>query len=115
MTINNLTKLSAPSVRDLTISCGVKQILIGSYNTIGEDHTFFDILSHLSSKLIELSIINFGCYFKELAKGNKLETLWIKIENATDKTYDVIASKIKENTSLWMNTNNVSAYDAHQL
>ena len=100
-------------------------MLISGNHTIGEDHTLLDILSNPSSRLILLSLKHTGLsssaaisLFTEAAKGNKLQTLYINIDNPTDKTYDIITTTMKENTSfvhLWIqDTAGVSAEDAQR-
>ncbi|XP_065913287.1 protein NLRC5-like isoform X2 [Dysidea avara] len=121
---NNLTQSSSSSIRDLTIHCGVELLWIDGNHTIGEDHTLFNILSHPSSKLTLLSIMYTKLssnaaiiLFTELAKGNKLQELYINIDDPTNETYDVITTTMKENTSLVllvMNTDDVSAEDAQR-
>jgi len=104
---NNLTQSSSSYIRDLTIHRGLKCLWIDGNRTIGENHTLFSILSHPSSKLTLLSIMHTGLssraaisLFRELAKGNKLHILYVHIYNPTDKTLDVIATTMKENTSI---------------
>jgi len=121
---NNLTQLSSSCVKDLTIHCKVKGLWISGNPSIGEDHSFFDILSHPFSELTSLTILNTelsSCavisLFTELAKGNILEQLRINFSDITSDTYDVICAAMKENTSLvrlFMNTYRVSVEDAQQ-
>ena len=122
---NSLTQSSSSPIKDLTIHCGVEYLLVDGSHTIGEDHTLFNILSHPSSRLTHLLLVNDTglsssatiSLFTELAKSNKLQTLLININNLTDESCDVITATMKKNASLaclWMATCDVSAEDAQR-
>ena len=104
---NDLTKASSSLVKDLTIHCGVEGLWISGNHTIGEDHSFFSILSHPSSKLTTLTILYTDLsssavtsLFTELTKGNILKQLRLSFTNTADDTFKVISAAMKENTSL---------------
>ena len=125
LSYNDLTQSSSSTIRDLTIHCGIEYLWIDNNYTVGEDHTLFSILSHPRSRLMLLSIMQTGLssmaaitLFTELAKGNKLQQLSVTFNDSTDELFDVIAAKMKENTSLVcldMNTDDVKVYDAQQI
>ena len=122
---NGLTQSSSFSIKDLVIHCGVEHLWVAGNCIIGKDCILFNVLSHPSSRLTSLSIFRTGLsssaaisLFSELAKGNRLEKLFINIDNATDETYDAITASMKKNTSLicmMMNIDDVSAEDAQQI
>jgi len=120
-----LTSLSSSSISDLTIHCRVEELLIGGNWTIGEDAALYDMLSHPSSRLVGLSMYYTSLssasailLFTALAKGNKLQRLDLTYNDITDDACDVIASLLKENTSLvklWIFGNKISANAAQHL
>jgi len=85
----------------------VEKLDIGYNDTIGEDPTLYDMLSHPSSRLVtlnmrvtSLSTTSTIILFTALAKGNKLQWLNISGNPITDEACDVIATTMKKNTSL---------------
>ncbi|XP_065918252.1 nucleotide-binding oligomerization domain-containing protein 1-like isoform X2 [Dysidea avara] len=104
---NSLTRSSSSSIRDLTIHCKVRSLLINRNHTIGEDPALFDILFHPSSKLVELSMWKTSLsssstivLFTSLAKGQKLQRLAISYDCNIEEACNVIASSLQTNTSL---------------
>ena len=104
---NGLTRSSSSSISDLTIHCRVEVLSIDGNYTIGEDPALYDMLSHPSSRLVtlgkwdtSLSSSSTIVLFTALAKGDKLQQLYIRDNLFTDKACDVIAATMKNNTSL---------------
>ena len=104
---NDLTAVSSSAISDLTISCRVKILIIGSNNTIGEDDRLYRILTDHSSMVEELYIhyTNLSSsaaikLFTSLSEAKKLRILDIKQNNITDEACDAIIMAMKKNTSL---------------
>ena len=104
---NGFTRSSSSSISDLTIHCRVEELNISDNDTIGEDPTLYNMLTHPSSRLVELcmwgtslSSTSAIILFTELAKGNKLKELYIRHNPITDEACGVIATTINNNTSL---------------
>ena len=122
---NNLTRSSSSSISDLTIHCRVEVLSISGNHTIGEDPALYNMLTHPSSRLVELNMSHTSLsspsaitLFTELAKGNKLKVLHITNNLITDEACDVIATTMKNNTSLvvlWMLDNKISGEAAQCL
>ena len=107
LSFNGLTKLSSSSISDLTVHCKVKELNISGNNSIAEDPALYNMLSNPSSKLEILYMYLTGLsstsaivLFTALAKGNKLKQLYIINNLISDEACDVIATTMKENTSL---------------
>ena len=112
---NNLTRSSSSSISDLTIHCRVEELIISGNNTIAEDPALYNMLTHPSSRLVTLYMIGTSLsstsaitLFTALTKGNKLKVLHINNNLITDEACDVIATTMKNNTSLvrlgmWLN------------
>jgi len=43
---NGLTRSSSSSICDLAIHCRVEELVVRGNDYIGEDHTFYEIVSH---------------------------------------------------------------------
>ena len=87
--------------------CRVEKLGIGGNVQIGEDHALYNILSHSSSRLLQLYMWETNlsttaaiALFNELIKGNKLQDLGISCNDITDGACDIIAFALKETTSL---------------
>ena len=105
LTFNDLTLSSSAFVSDLTMRCGVKELMMIGCPTIGEGHALYDILSHSFSLLVELNMHAVSSstaivLFTALAKGNKLQVLSINNISLSTIVCNVIADTMKENTSL---------------
>ena len=107
LSVNGLTRSSSSYISNLVLHCRVKKLQINGNHTIGEDPTLYDMLSHPSSRLVELSMINTSLsststivFFTALGKGNKLQQLNVNLNHITDEACDVIVTTIKSNTSL---------------
>ena len=122
---NGLTRSSASLIGDLSIHCNVEELAIGDNYAIGEDSTLYNMLSHPSSRLTRLYMENTSLsaasamvLFTAVAKGNKLQLLYISQNNITDDAGDVIAASLKINSSLcWlrMRSNKISAKTAQHV
>jgi len=119
-----LTMLSSSIISDLTIHCGVEVLVISGNHFIEEDLTLYDMLSHPSSRLVELYMQGTGLptstivVFTALTKQNKLQKLSIDHNLITDEACDVVASSLKHNTSLvklWLPHNQISSQAAECL
>ena len=103
---NNLTKLSSFSISDLAIHCRVEELVINDNHTIGEGHTFFNMLSSpsmLTTLYIgetALSSDAAAVLFTILVDNNTLQQLNIGDNDITDETCSVIAATMKKNTTL---------------
>ena len=120
---NSLTRSSSSAISDLVIHCQVEVLWVFNNQTIGEDHSLYDMLSHPSSKLLELYMLATSlsstatiALFTALAVGNKLRHLDISLGYITDEACDAIVTSLKENTSLVVlkMTNNAISAEAVQ-
>ena len=107
LSFTGLTGSSSSSISDLVIHCKVQVLLINGNHNIGEDPALYNMLSHPSSSLVRLEILGTNLtassaitLFTALAKGNKLQWLIINYNPITDEACDVIATSLKDNTSL---------------
>ena len=122
---NGFTRSSSSSINDLTIHCRVEELNIRGNHTIGEDPALYNMLTHPSSGLVTLNMMFTSLssssaitLFTELSKGNKLKELNIINNLITDEACDVIATTMKNNTSLvwlWMSANKISGEAAQRL
>ena len=104
---NDLTAVSSSAISDLTISCGVKKLVISHNDIVGEDYALYKILTDRSSMLEELYMYftKLSSYaaiqlFTALSEAKKLRILWIHNNNINDAACDAIAMAMKKNTSL---------------
>jgi len=120
---NSLTSSSSSAISDLVIHCQVEVLWVCSNPTIGEDHSFYDMLSHPSSRLVELYMMATSlsstatiALFTALAIGNKVRHLDISLGYINDEPCDAIVTSLKENTSLVVlkMTNNTFSAEAVQ-
>ena len=107
LSANDLTSSSSALISDLTIHCRVELLRISGNHNIGENPALYDMLSHPSSMLIKLRMVVTSlssssaiALFTALAKGNKLQQLFLGENNITDEACDAIASTLSNNTSL---------------
>ena len=122
---NGFTRSSSSSISDLIIHCRVEELNISGNHTIGEDPALYNMLTHPSSRLVKLDMMFTSLsspsaitLFTALAKGNKLRELNISNNLITDEACDVIATTMKNNTSLvvlWMWGNKISGEAAQRL
>ena len=105
--LNDLTAVSSSAISDLTISCGVKKLVISHNDIVGEDCVLYKILTDHSSMLEELYMYftKLSSYaaiqlFTALSEAKKLRILWIYNNNINDGACDAIAMAMKKNTSL---------------
>ena len=122
---NGLTKSFSSSISHLTNHCRVEVLEINGNNTIGEDPALYNMLSHPSSRLVRLYMVDTSLstysviiLFTALAKGNKLQQLYIDKNPFTNEACDVIATTMKTNTSLiWlgMSVSKISGETAQHL
>ena len=122
---NGFTRSSSSFISDLIIHCRVEELYINGNDTIGEDPALYNMLTHPSSRLVELYMISTSLsspsaitLFTALSKGNKLKVLYIINNPITDEACDVIATTMKNNTSLvelWMSGNKISGEAAQCL
>ena len=104
---NGLTTLSSPLIRNITVSCNVKELwLNGNYN-IGEDEQLYSILTSPSTMLETLCMNNTHLssraaitLFNTLKDNNKLKQLNIASNEITDGATDAITTALKENNCL---------------
>ena len=81
---NGLTRTSSPSICDVTIHCRVEELVVRGNDYIGEDHAFYDIISHPSSTVVRLnmSFTRLTCssatvlFIAALTKGKTLQQLY---------------------------------------
>ena len=121
--LNGFTRSS--SINDLTIHCRVEVLDISDNDTIGEDPALYNMLTHPSSRLVTLDMIGTSLsspsaitLFTAISKGNKLKELHISHNLITDEACDVIATTMKNNTSLvllMMGYNKISGEAAQHL
>ncbi|XP_065915924.1 protein NLRC3-like [Dysidea avara] len=121
---NGFTRSSSSSINDLTIHCRVEELNISGNDTIGEDPALYNMLTHPSSRLVTLDMHSTSLsspsaitLFTAISKGNKLKELYIENNLITDEACDVIATTMKNNTSLvwlWMG-NKISGEAAQRL
>ena len=102
-----LSRLSSSSLSDLVINCKIETLLVQGNQTIGEEPTLYNMLSHPSSSLMKLDILGTNLstssaitLFTALVKGNKLQWLIISFNPISDEACNVIAASLKSNTSL---------------
>ncbi|XP_065914093.1 protein NLRC3-like [Dysidea avara] len=122
---NGFTRSSSSSINYLTIHCRVEELDISGNDTIGEDPALYNMLTHPSSRLVKLymgytslSSPSAITLFTAISKGNKLKVLNINNNLITDEACDVIATTMKNNTSLvwlWMSANKISREAAQRL
>ena len=104
---NGLTESSSAAISDITISCKLKELYIGSNKIVGEDKRLHSIISNPSS-VLELLYMSFNRLswngaiklFTALGEGNKLKALKISFNNITDEACDAMIVAMKKNTSL---------------
>ena len=120
---NSLTSSSSSGISDLVVHCQVEVLWVCSNPTIGEDHSFYNMLSHPSSRLVELYMMATSlsstatiALFTALAIGNKVRHLDISLWYINDEPCDAIVTSLKENTSLVVlkMTNNAFSAEAVQ-
>ena len=104
---NGFTRSSSSSISDLIIHCRVEELNISGNHTIGEDPALYNMLTHPSSRLVRLYMYGTSLsspsaitLFTAISKGNKLKVLNIDYNLITDEACDVIATTMKNNTSL---------------
>ena len=104
---NGITSSSLSLVSEIVISCKVEMLWIDSNDIIGEDDSFYTMLSNDSSVLETLHIADAKIsskgaikLFSSLAIGNKLKTLWITSNEISDEACSIICETLKSNTSL---------------
>ena len=122
---NGLTKSSSSTISDLTIQCKVEVLEIITNHTIGEDPGLYNMLSHPSSRLVELYMYNTSLstssaivLFNALKKGSKLQRLNVSYNDISDEACDTIITTMKNNNSLvelWMSYNKISAEAVQRL
>jgi len=123
---NGLSRSSSSSICDLTIHCRVEELVVRGNDYIGEDHTFYEIVSHPSSRLVRLNMAftKLTChsamvlFSAALKKGSTLQQLYVSNNDITDEVCNMIATLLKENTSLiklWIDGNKISASCAQHL
>ena len=125
LSCNGFTRSSSSSISDLTIHCRVEELNISGNRTIGEDPALCNMLTHPSSRLVRLDMFGTSLsspsaitLFTAISKGNKLKELHIGNNPITDEACDVIATTMKNNTSLvwlWMRRNKISGEAAQRL
>ena len=104
---NGITESSFSAITDITISCKVKKLNIGSNIIVRKDEKLYSIISDPSSMLEELYIYNTKLssnaairIFTALSEGKKLRILRISYNSITDEACDAIIMAMKKNTSL---------------
>ena len=122
---NGFTRSSSSSINDLIIHCRVEELNITGNDTIGEDPAFYNMLTHPSSRLVTLDMWGTSLsspsaitLFTALSKGNKLKGISIGNNLITDEACEVIATTMKNNTSLvklWVWGNKISGEAAQRL
>ena len=125
LSYNGFTRSSSSPISDLTIHCRVEVLDISGNDTIGEDPALYNMLTHPSSRLVRLNMRytrlsspSAITLFTAISKGNKLEELDISHNLITDEACDVIATTMKNNTSLvWLRMwgNKISGEAAQRL
>ncbi|XP_065889069.1 protein NLRC3-like [Dysidea avara] len=122
---NGFTRSSSSFISDLIIHCRVEELNIIGNHTIGEDPALYNMLTHPSSRLVTLDMHSTSLsspsaitLFTAISKGNKLKVLYIWDNLITDEACDVIATTMKNNTSLvrlGMSPNKISGEAAQRL
>ena len=104
---NGLTMLSSSLIRNITVSCNVKELWINDNYTIGEDERLYSILTDPSTMLETLYMYNTHlssraatALFDTLKYNNKLKQLNIARNEITDDACDAITTALKENSCL---------------
>ena len=115
---NSLTESSFSAISDITISCRVKRLDIGTNKTVSEDERLYSIISDPSSVLEELYMYHTKLssnaaikLFAALSDSKKLRILDIRSNDITDEACDAIIMAMKKNTSLvelYMHYNRIS-------
>ena len=103
---NGITESSSSAISDITISCRVKVLDIGSNKIIGDDR-LYSVISHPSSMLEVLYMYSTKLssnaaikLFTALSEGKKLRILRISHNNINDEACDALMMAMKKNTSL---------------
>ena len=104
---NNFSVASSSAIRDLAISCRVKELRIGYNNTVGEDSGLYNMMSSQSS-MIEVVYMGYTKLssqaaiklFSELSEAEKLKVLWISFNDVGDEACNAIIMAMKKNASL---------------
>jgi len=122
---NGLTPSSLPLIRDIVISCKVKVLWIDGNDLVGEDKSFYKILSGPSSVLEQLHLaeVNLSSsaaihLFTALATGTELRELWVTSNSINDEATNTIAAALEENTSLTtlnIGDNPITSESAHLI
>ena len=104
---NGLTDSSSTAISDITISCKVKELYIGSNKIVGEDERLYSIISCTSSmlKVLYMSFNKLSWngaikLFTALNEEKKLKALMISFNNITDEACNSIIVTVKNNISL---------------
>ena len=102
--------------------CWILVIMTPSERTL---HALYNMLTHPSSRLVTMYMLGTSLsspsaitLFTAISKGNKLKELNISNNLITDEACDVIATTMKNNTSLvwlWMSYNKISGEAAQCL
>jgi len=124
LSFNILGSSSSSSISDITIHRRVEKLVIDDNHTIGEDFALYEILFHPFSKLLRLHMMGTrlsNCaaimLFTALAKGSKLQELFISNNLITDEACEVIAATLMNSllVKLGMWGNKISAEAAKNL
>ena len=105
--LNGLTTQSSSLIRDITIKCKVKQLVITGNDTIGDNEQLYSILSSPSTMLEELWMFKTKlstrgaiALFIALKDNNKLMWLHIADNDITDDACDAITAALEKNNCL---------------
>ena len=104
---NGLTTQSSSLIRDITVTCEVKELWINGNYTIGENEQLYSILSNPSTMLEELHMQDTElssraaiALFTALKDNNKLKTLHIALNDITDDACAAITTALERNSCL---------------
>ena len=104
---NGLTTQSSSLISDITVKCKVKKLRIDGNRTIGEDEQLYSMLSHPSTMLEELNMMDTQlssraaiALFTAVKDNNKLKELYIVNNAITDDACDAITTALKSNSCL---------------
>ena len=104
---NGLTTNSSTMIRDLIVSCKVKELWLQGNHTIGEDEQLYSILTNPSTMLESLDMHDTQLssraaitLFNTLKDNNKLKELDITYNDVNDDASDAITTALESNSCL---------------
>ena len=107
LTNNGLTRSSSTFVKDIVLNCKVEQLGISYNSTIGKSRELYTMLTHHSSVLKILFMVNVSLspdgarmLFTAVKDNNKLEELNLNHNAITDDVIEEITAAVSTNKSL---------------